>query len=204
LGVEASLVTCLMKENADFMSGLAELAKAHEVNLRINIYKPVFGKNHCPDFGQFWSAIRKLMQNLALISCSEPIVNAAIGNVRANEGAPCGHSSFRIQPEGGIVPCVYLRNGKIKINNLIEDPIETHRRLINAMELPLLEICKECDRVQICQGGCKARRMLSEKPAEPDGYCFVQRNFEPNLKANWKESKGLVHENYLCTMIFSK
>ncbi|MBU1881889.1 radical SAM protein, partial [bacterium] len=66
----------------------------------------------------------------------------------------------------------------------------------------LPEPCRECEWKEVCQGGCASRRLLKGK-AEPDEYCFIIRHDKPQINARWRESKGLVHEDYLCTMIFT-
>lgn len=203
LGVESSLVTCLMKPNCKTMGKMAELTDRLELNLRVNIYKPVNGRtNLLPSYVEFWNAFKDMTDSAYLIACSEPVVNAAIGNLRAENRIPCGYSSFRIHPDGSIVPCVYLSSNELKINdiNKLTKNIEHSSK---RLDLPLPELCKTCTHLEICRGGCPSRRILSGKQSEPDEYCFVKRNQVIDIKPRWKESKDLVHENYLCTMIFS-
>ena len=202
LGVEASLVACLMKENHAYMGDLARLAAELSLNLRVNVYKPVLTGKHLPTYEEFWKAVGDMAEAAYFIACSEPIVNAAIGNRRGKMGSPCGSMSFRIHPDGKIVPCVYLMKSEITIEDLIDD-FDTHKqRLSHALDLPLPEICIGCAHLDICRGGCASRRIY-HNPQEADEYCFVAKGEHPAIRARWKESKGLVHEDYLCTMIFS-
>lgn len=202
LGIEASLVTCLMKENAAYMGELAKLAIANDLSLRVNVYKSVFTREHQPTYKEFWSAIRDLTQNAFFTACSEPIVSAAIGNENQKNGNPCGRMSFRIHPDGAIVPCVYLKESKVTIENLLADFERWVEELTGMVNLPLPDVCQKCRYAQICQGGCASRRIFQGK-REPDEYCFVLRDDHPEINARWKKSKGLVHEDYLCTMIFT-
>ena len=202
LGVEASIVACLIKENHAYMGKLAEKAVSLGLNLRVNVYKPVFTTKHRPSYSQFWRAIADMAEAAYFTACSEPIVNAAIGSYKTNSGSPCGKMSFRLHPDGKVVPCVYLKDSDVTIDDLIED-FDTQKIIMaDALNLPIPKICKDCRYAALCGGGCAARRILGE-PDQPDEFCFIVRNEHPQINAKWKESKGLVHEDYLCTMIFS-
>lgn len=202
LGVEASLVACLMKENSVYMGRLAELAAQMGLSLRVNVYKSVFTRKHQPTYEEFWAAIRDMAEAAYLTACSEPIVSAAIGNNKQKGGNPCGRMSFRVHPDAKIVPCVYLKESDITVEDLIADFDTCQDRIACALNLPLPKICQDCSYLEICNGGCASRRILGN-PREPDEYCFVVKDERPDIKPRWKESKGLVHEDYLCTMIFS-
>jgi radical SAM protein with 4Fe4S-binding SPASM domain len=183
------------------MGELADLACQLGVNLRVNIYKSVLTRQHQPSYEQFWQAIADMAETAYFIACSEPVVNAAIGNARIR-GYPCGKSSFRVHPDGRIVPCVYLRDGDVTLSDFLNDVPAARDLLEGKLRLELPEICARCEYVTICGGGCASRRLL-DGSNQPDEYCFVMRGERPAIRARWKESKDLVHENYLCTMIFS-
>ncbi len=202
LGVETSLVACLMKQNSRHMGNLAEMAAQLGFNLRVNVYKSVFTREYQPDYNEFWGAIEDMASTAYFTACSEPIVNAVAGNSKPLKGNPCGQMSFRVHPDGKIVSCVYLKESDITIEDLIANFDDCRNRLACAINLPLPEICKKCDHVSYCNGGCASRRILNQ-PDQPDEYCFVVRNDRPTINARWKKSTGLVHEDYLCTMIFS-
>ena len=203
LGIEISFVACLMKENHQYMGPLARMSSDAGINLRVNVYKPVFTDVHKADYEQFWRAIGEMMDNAYLTACSEPIVNAAMGRMEgAGGGSPCGNHSLRIHPDGNIVPCVYLNESAISIDDFINRRDFSEKYLKSSLDLKLAETCRECEHKEICMGGCASRRMYNDV-SQPDEYCFVVRNDQPKLNPRWKESKGLVHEDYLCTMIFS-
>ncbi|TKJ40137.1 hypothetical protein CEE37_09355 [candidate division LCP-89 bacterium B3_LCP] len=202
LGVEASLVACLMKGNSGQMGKLAQLAVKLGVSLRINVYKSVFTREYQPDYNEFWGAIKDMAQAAYFCACSEPVVSAAVNNRKQKSGNPCGQMSFRVHPDGNIVPCVYLRDSDINIDDTVDDFSKQKRMLTERVNLPLPEVCGECSQVDICNGGCAARRLLGD-PNDPDEYCYFIRGDNPDIPVRWKESKGLVHEDYLCTMILS-
>ncbi len=202
LGVEVSLVACLMKENSTYMGRLARLAVDMGLNLRVNVYKSVATRKHRPTYEEFWSAIQDISAAAYFSACSEPVVCAAIGMQSSNGGSPCGRMSFRVHPDGAIVPCVYLKESPVQIQDMITD-FETQQSILEKMvSHPLPEICRDCEGVEACNGGCASRRILNN-PNEPDEYCFKVRGDRPRIEARWRKSKNLVHENYLCTMIFS-
>ena len=155
-----------------------------------------------PSYDEFWDRIKEMTEAAFLIACSEPIINAAIGNNNGSKKIPCGSHSFRVHPDGAIVPCVYLNSNSLKISDLNKSnsPVEKSAEVLN-LDLPAL--CKTCQHVDICRGGCPSRRILTDRQSEPDVYCFLEKENPPEIKPKWKESKNLVHENYLCTMIFS-
>jgi len=201
LGVEASLVTCLMKQNCAEMSKLAGLAVQLGLNLRVNIYKPVFSRDYQPSYDEFWTALRELSEAAYFTACSEPIVSAAIRHRQGLKGSPCGRMSFRIHPDGKVVSCVYLRDTGVDLERLTSDFENARQAISSDLDLALPTACRSCEHTEICRGGCASRRLLNHAD-QPDEYCFVIRQDQPRIQARWKESKDLVHENYLCTMIF--
>ncbi|MCX6639061.1 MAG: radical SAM protein [bacterium] len=202
LGIEASLVSCLMQHNSAVMGKLAELACKLGINLRVNIYKPVNSNQYKPTYNQFWAAIADMASTAHITACSEPIINAAIGHLANQPGAPCGQNSFRIHSDGKVMGCVYLKQSSVTIDQLIDDFLTSRETIVESLNLALPAVCKDCDYLKACAGGCTARRLLG-KPDEPDEYCFVVRGDQPKISAKWDKSHNLVHENYLCTMIFS-
>ena len=207
LGVEVSLVTAMMKDNYNQMDRLVSIAKSLEVNLRINTYKPVNTFKHALSYEEFWQGIQLLLEPSALISCSEPVVNALIGNKTLDGGSPCGKKSLRINPNGGIVPCVYWKEPRCTIEDLVAakaslpDPdFQGYVQRIAAEPRIIPEACVDCKHLDICKGGCAASSYY-RNINEPDPYCHVLRGDTPQIRYKWGESKSLVHSNYLCTII---
>jgi len=191
-----------MKGNSSQMGKLAQLAASMNLNLRVNVYKAVASRLYQPSYEEFWGAICDMAKSACFIACSEPVVSAAIGNRGQVKGNPCGKRSFRVHPDGGIVACVYLQQGSVKVTKMIADHIAQEQILADSLKLPLPDVCRECLYLDICNGGCASRRILND-PNKPDEYCFMVRENRPQIETRWRESKDLVHEDYLCTMIFS-
>lgn len=200
--VECSIATAMMNVNYMFMDKMVELAQKMAVNLRVNIYKPVNTNEFVLTYDEFWEGIRLLFSNSTIISCSEPIVNALIGNKTLDGGSPCGKKSLRIRPDGTIVPCVYLKDSLINM----KDFVKLHKSGV-ALETEMHhdkipDFCIEnCDRYELCKGGCYSRRYYGNGVDKPDEYCFVAKNKKPQIKYKWGEKKDLVHSDYLCTII---
>ena len=208
LNIECSVACCLMNTNYKYITEMINFCRSLEVNLRINIYKPVHTDEFTLTYNQFWESIKILMENSELISCSEPIVCLALTNNDGKESyrAPCGHNSLRIKPSGYVVPCVYILNDNLSLDDLIynvSQNISLQQIYLNYFGncFCLPKECDKCKYKQICGGGCNSRRLLTEKSL-PDMYCFVKNNEYKSLTANWtKQTPELVHSNYLCTLI---
>lgn len=119
LGVEFSIAMALRNENYREIPEMLGIAANEGCNLRLNIFKPVAKSGIYKDkldYEQFWEAMGLLFEHGELISCSEPIVNAALkynGLLRGNplvKESPCGQNSLRIHPNGEVMPCVYWIN----------------------------------------------------------------------------------------------
>ena len=202
IGVETSIATCMTSLNFNRMSDMINLAREFDVNLRVNIYKPVYKDSLALTYDSFWKGVEILLDSGLLISCSEPIVNTVLGTKILDGGCPCGKKSFRVTPTGHIVPCVYWKTTDCSIDQLANKGIEAlwqSESFTKIRRIP--EECLKCNYVDICKGGCAARRYYNEL-TKPDPYCYVIRNL-PQPKLNWQyaESKDLVHASYLCTFI---
>ncbi|MDD5438827.1 MAG: radical SAM protein [Candidatus Omnitrophica bacterium] len=208
LGVEFSIATALMNVNYKEVPRLLEKAATEGCNLRLNVFKPV-PKAGITKFAltyeEFWEAIGLLFSHGRLISCSEPIVNAMLNIPPIVPQSPCGMSSIRVHPTGQVVPCVYWSEGDVHINDLVDsfEPAFQSKSFRDARIIP--EWCtKNCDKVNVCGGGCVSRRFLSGDINAPDRYCPIyHKKTIPAIKVTHaKGSKDLVHSSYLCTLIF--
>ena len=202
LGVTASVAMCLMKQNASVMSDMCSLCRELGVSLRVNAYKAVKGKKFEPDYDSFWSAIQTLFHEAEGISCSEPIVNAALEAAgeapHGHGGSPCGVSSLRLRPGGEIMPCVYWDKSPVTMQNFLAG--ET--KLPTGCKIPTPDFCEGCEWFEPCQGGCSGRRLYSGK-SEPDIYCFMHEGLSvPSLPHRpLLSGEDYIHSSYLCTII---
>lgn len=199
LGVEVSLVSCMTNKNFSEFGNLFEIVKSFDINLRVNIYKPVHNTNLSLSYDQFWNGIQYLFSYGELIACSEPVVNTVIQDRRIRIGCNCGKGSFRVKPSGEIVPCVYWGESTLKIEDISSETIEADQQFKILRTIP--EFCRDCEFLEFCEGGCGGRRYYNDI-TQPDPYCYkYQKREKPELKATFAESKDLIHANYLCTII---
>ncbi len=208
LGVPFSVATVLMNANAPYLPDFYGLIGQYGCFLRINVIK-FNERTHSPDDEQaltyetFWESIRKILERFSLISCSEPILRAALG-LGDDCGIPCGRASIRIQPDRSILPCVYWGDSSLTVDDLIRqgEDVLSSPEFAAASLLP--EVCRGCAYVLPCAGGCASRRKLSKAGlAAPDPYCplvrgeqFPRLSYRPN-----GEGVDLIHSKYLCTII---
>lgn len=204
LSVETSIVTCLMNLNSKSMLGMLDLAHKLETNLRINIYKPVRTRKFELTYRMFWSAIKEILAHSRIISCSEPIISTIVDEKVKNTIRPCGKNSFRVAPNGDVLPCVYWNKSDVNLYNLnplssIFDKIRDSNEFTYINTVP--NRCKSCEYEAICGGGCASRRLYTNF-SEPDKYCYKLKGEHPSLDFEWsKNRKSLIHSNYLCTLI---
>ncbi|MEJ2296064.1 MAG: radical SAM protein, partial [Candidatus Lokiarchaeota archaeon] len=201
LGISTTILTTLMSVNYQEMDRMVDLAKKHELNLRVSVCQSVNSNKFHLNYDQFWEGFRLLFKKGELISCSEPVVRAVLGF--DNVYSPCGHKSIRINPKGEVIPCVYWEG----INSIaepipnIEDLKDLGDNILNsyyfnlARQIPPKAV--DCE----CQGGCASRRALSGTLNSHDEYCPWHRGDE--LKLSWQkaDSKDLVRINNNCTTI---
>lgn len=200
LGVTCSIAWCLTPDNCAFIKKMYQLCRQWSVFLRINIYKPVEGK---PGFtyGLFWKSINELLKWGDIISISEGIVNAAIGNPQGLTG--CNPRSVRIFPDGTMSSCVYVPNADMTIDkacNMTEEQLLAH--FCGKYEVEKGSRCLECDVFEVCKAGCMARRMIAGLGS--DEFCYMNKEEKPSFDRvvfSSRKSEMFVHSNYICTFI---
>jgi MoaA/NifB/PqqE/SkfB family radical SAM enzyme len=201
LGIPTTILTTMMSVNYQEMGNMVDLARKHELNLRVSVCQSVNSNKFHLEYEQFWEGFRLLFKKGKLISCSEPVVRAALG--LNNVYSPCGYKSIRINPKGEVIPCVYWEGIDSSLDSIpkIEDLKEIGENILNsyyfnlAREIP--SVAADCR----CQGGCASRRALSGNLNSHDEYCPWVRGDE--IELNWQkaDSKDLVRVNNNCTTI---
>jgi len=207
-GIQISIACALMKSNADVVTDFYNLMKTFNTTLRINIIKIgdyLFERKqeYALDYDIFWRTFEKLFRTFKLVSCSEPILCAALDLKNKVKGSPCGQNTIRIQPDGSVLPCVYWSESYV---NILDDDFDISKinECKSFKEITIVpSVCTSCKYVEICRGGCASRRILNGDIMSPDEFCPIVLNKEmPKLKANFTETAyDLVHSTYLCTVI---
>ncbi len=211
--VEASIVACAMSINTDPVNvdGLLNLAREYGCTLRFNVFRPTgrgnVNEELALDINSFNSFITHLAKNSLLTALPDPYLTAVFG-INSRKACPCGFDSFRITPNGRVVPCVYftreMKNIDIR-SATFEDII--HSPPFKKIRARGPELCKGCEFIDHCRGGCASRAFLVNGSMDkPDPFCFkahgIPKNPFEGIRWEKDTSSGtLVHENYLCTMI---
>jgi MoaA/NifB/PqqE/SkfB family radical SAM enzyme len=195
LGIEVSILATMMNANYAQMPDLVRLARSRGTNLRINAYQPVRNERYRLSYAQFWEGYQGLLSVGQLVSCTEPVVRAALGIGPAH--SPCGQQSVRITPQGFVVPCVYWPDHAHSIADLrrLGEGIVETPEFRRASAVP--PAARDCP----CQGGCASRRALAGQLDAHDEYCPWVRGQQ--LHIDWQPSpaKELLRAGNVCTTI---
>lgn len=188
LKVDTSLALCLMNNNYQLLPEFRTILDRFNICLRLNIYKAAWTDKFSLNYDQFWEAMELLSKHFKLVSNSEPILSII---TRDNlHGSPCGEKSARIHPDKTVVPCVYLRGKPMTCAQF------------NQLKKRIPRFCQKCKYVKSCQGGCLSRRILDNKPDQPDRYCPLSNHKDiPKLSFKRAKEKNFIHAGYLCTII---
>jgi len=195
---EVSILATLMRTNYDQMDRLVALARRNGANLRVNVYQAVKTDAYQLTYEQFWEGYRRLFAEGLVVSCSEPVVRAALGLGEVQ--SPCGRNSIRINPRGQIIPCVYwpvLAAPTPSIADLarLGSKVLESESFSAARRTP--PSAADCP----CQGGCASRRMLDGNLDRHDIYCPWIRDDEITLDWLPAPKKDLMRSSNVCTTV---
>jgi MoaA/NifB/PqqE/SkfB family radical SAM enzyme len=211
LDVEVSILATLMNVNFQSMDRLVVLARDRGANLRVNAYQPVHSDSFRLSYDQFWEGYRRLFSEGQVVSCTEPVVKAAMNVTvqQPNPGlqtaddiySPCARNSIRFNPLGQIIPCVYWpveRSQVLRIEDLpgLGEGVMETSSFVAARYEP--EVASECP----CRGGCASRRALTGNLNAHDEYCPWVRGDDVAL--DWRPAPGktlLRGRNYCTTIV---
>lgn len=198
--IRLSILTTMMSINYDKMDQMIDLARSHDVNLRICVYQPINSNKYILRYNEFWEGFHLLLGASKLISCSEPVVRAALklGDVYS----PCGYESIRINPRGQIIPCVYWKKSEESHQiPLIEDLPTLKEKVFDTYQFDIARqipsVAADCP----CKGGCASRRLLKGDLNSHDEYCPWCRSDHIDLEWQAGPSIDLVRINNNCTTI---
>jgi radical SAM protein with 4Fe4S-binding SPASM domain len=201
LGLEVTLLATMMNTNYAEMDGLVAVARDVGANLRVNVYQPVGQNDFLLNYEQFWEGFRRLLDAGALLSTSEPIVNAML-DLDSLSGSPCGRHSIRFTPRRNITPCVYWPTDGLTLDDL---PGLTAERILDSEQFRrarrVPDACRDCPHVESCGGGCASRRALLGDLNQPDRYCPLVRGDTVDLSFTRAAEKDLPRGSNVCTTI---
>ncbi len=201
LNLDVTVVAVMMRTNWDLLADIAELARSMGASFRVNVFQPVHESDLMPSWQQFWDGFRLLFERSALVTCSEPVVLAALGLEREG-GCGCGRTGVRLTPAGAVLPCGYWPTPATRLADLKPD---SEAELLASPEFvacrTVPEACVSCEFVATCGGGCPARRRLLGALDEPDPYCPLKGEVPVSLSASPGPHLDLLRGTSVCTTI---
>lgn len=218
--IESGIIMCAMNWNftKERIDALIEIASKYDANIRFNLLKPTEYTHFkfVPTREQVLENYKYILEKCDTVEVSEPTLAGMVKNNKV-KGCACGKHSMRINsitPEGKIPvsPCVYMHD--YIVGDLLTDDILD---IVNSDQFKAFETrkenykkiegCKDCNKADICRGGCFAMAYTYKKCETGekdlfarDPFCFRDIDLNSNIEYK-KGDKQLVHENYLCTWI---
>jgi MoaA/NifB/PqqE/SkfB family radical SAM enzyme len=198
LGVEVSILATLMCTNYGQMRDLVLLARRNGAALRVNAYQAVKTAAYRLTYAQFWEGYRQLFSEGLVVSCSEPVVRAAMGLGQVQ--SPCGQRSIRFNPRGQIIPCVYwpLASDHVPriedLPRLGEAALDSDAFRAARFEPTVAQACP-------CRGGCASRRALNGQLDAHDDYCPWVRGDTVVLDWRPAPARDLMRSSNVCTTV---
>jgi radical SAM protein with 4Fe4S-binding SPASM domain len=199
LGVSVTFIAVMMRSNFDRLAEIANVAKAYEAPLRVNVYQPVRSDAFALTYEEYWSGFEALFAGTDAIAIGEPLVRAMAGLPPRRGG--CGVATVRVTPRATVQPCVYWPGGGAPLDLLLErgSDIADSDAFVDARGVP--SPCRSCSYVASCGGGCAGRRRLLNALDAPDPYCPVVRGGGRKLEVRMATSRELPKLESACTTI---
>ncbi len=199
LGVSVTFIAVMMRSNFDRLAEVAEVAKAYDAPLRINVYQSVRSDVFALSFDEYWRGFEALFARTDAIAIGEPLVRAMAGLPPRRGG--CGVATVRVTPRATVQPCVYWPGGGAPLDLLLEHGpgITDTEAFADARGVP--SACKACSYAATCGGGCAGRRRLVDALDTPDPYCPVVRGGSRKLTVQMATSRELPKLESACTTI---
>lgn len=199
LGVGVTIIAVMMRTNHLRLAEIAEVARAFDAPLRINVYQAVRTDTFALTYDEYWDGFSRLFAATDAIAVGEPLVRAMAGLPPRQGG--CGVATVRVTPRATVQPCVYWPGGGAPLDLLLDagERIVETAPFADARSVP--SACAGCAHRQTCGGGCAGRRRLMEALGRPDPYCPVERGDNRRLAVQMAPRRDLPKLESACTTI---
>lgn len=199
LGVPVTFISVMMRSNYDRLADIAEIVKAYDAPLRINVYQSVRSDTFALTYEEYWRGFENLFTRTDVIAIGEPLVRAMAGMPPRLGG--CGVATVRVTPRATVQPCVYWPGGGASLDVLLKlgGGVTETEPFVAARSSP--PACSDCRHFETCGGGCAGRRRLMDALDEPDPYCPVVRGDDRELIVQMAQSRELPKLESACTTI---
>jgi radical SAM protein with 4Fe4S-binding SPASM domain len=204
LGVTVTVLSVMMKTNYRRLAEISRVAFAAGANYRVNVYQPVKTDAFTLSYDEFWDGFRRLLGATRLVSTTEPILNAMLGEP-FREGSGCGRQTVRVTPKGDIIPCVYWHTSDVRVEDLSArgpDGVLASPQFAKVRTVP--DVCRGCPFVATCHGGCAGRRELTGGVETADPYCPLVRREKVDLEWAPAERRDLLKTGSACTTVVGR
>src|SRR5436305_1849864 len=96
LGVSVTFIAVMMRSNFDRLAEIADIVKAYDAPLRINVYQSVRSDAFALTYDEYWQGFEALFGGTDAIAIGEPLVRAMAGLPPRSGG--CGVATVRSWP----------------------------------------------------------------------------------------------------------
>lgn len=199
LGVPVTFIAVMMQSNFDRLADIAEIAKAYDAPLRLNVYQSVRTDKFALTYEQYWRGFETLFARTNVIAVGEPLVRAMAGLPPRSGG--CGVATVRVTPRATVQPCVYWPGKGAPLDLLLDVGSDVVDSAPFAAARSVPEACKNCEFLAPCRGGCAGRRRLMDALDEPDPYCPVVRGETRRLDVRMAPTRDMPKLESACTTI---
>jgi radical SAM protein with 4Fe4S-binding SPASM domain len=199
LGVAVTFIAVMMRSNFDRLADIAEVVKAYDAPLRINVYQAVRSDAFALTYEEYWRGFETLFARTDAVAIGEPLVRAMAGMPPRRGG--CGVATVRVTPRATVQPCVYWPGGGSPLDLLLDlgSGITATDAFAEARSVP--SSCRSCAHQATCGGGCAGRRRLLGALDSADPYCPVIRGDNRLLSVRMADSRELPKLESACTTI---
>ena len=199
LGVPVTFIAVMMQTNFDRLAEIAEIAKAFDAPLRLNVYQAVRTDKFALTYDQYWTGFETLFAKTDVIAIGEPLVRAMAGLPPRTGG--CGVATVRVTPRATVQPCVYWPGVGEPLDVLLDvgPDVVASAPFVAARSIP--SACESCAHVAACRGGCAGRRRLMAALDKPDPYCPIIRGDTRKLTITMAATREMPKLESACTTI---
>ena len=199
LGVPVTFIAVMMQTNFDRLAEIAQIAKAYDAPLRLNVYQAVRTDKFALTYEQYWSGFETLFAKTDVIAIGEPLVRAMAGLPPRTGG--CGVATVRVTPRATVQPCVYWPGVGAPLDVLLDlgPEVVASEPFVSARSIP--STCESCAHVAACRGGCAGRRRLMGELGKPDPYCPIVRGDARKLEITMAAAREMPKLESACTTI---
>lgn len=199
LGVGVTIIAVMMRSNHLRLAEIAEVARAFDAPLRLNVYQSVRSDAFALTYEEYWAGFEALFARTDVVAIGEPLVRAMAGLPPRAGG--CGVGTVRVTPRATVQPCVYWPGNGAALEVLLglgPDIVATEP-FAAARSLP--PACTDCTYRAACGGGCAGRRRLLEALDSPDPYCPIIRGETRRLSITLAPQRDMAKLESACTTI---